>query len=313
MKVRDLLAVALSVSALGSAAIAQNDDVQAQTVVTVMPKHNEIVPAINAGDFKVQVNGKTAQINGVTPLRGDRAGLELAIVIDGGARNSLGRELDDIQKFVMSLPPTTKVAIAYMQNGRSVFATPLTADKAMALRGLHLPGGVPGESASPYFCISDMAKNWPSGDHSVRREAIVVTDGFDPYNPRFDPDDPYLQTAINDSIKAGVVINSIFWHNDGFASRLARVTNTGQNLMSLVTDSTGGYYYYQGFSNPVAFAPFLDDIQRRLNNQYELSFLAPSKSAKPDVASLKVKLSTPDTRLTAPGRVFVVPGNTAGQ
>ncbi|RXS95566.1 hypothetical protein [Silvibacterium dinghuense] len=297
----------LSVCGLGSVALAQSGAVQSQSVVTVLSKNAESQPALEAKDFKVQVNGKTAQISNVTPLRGDRAALELAVLIDGGARNSLGRQLDDIQKFVQSLPPTTKVAISYMQNGRAVFATPFTADKAAALKGLHLPGGMVGSSASPYFCISDLAKNWPSTDRDTRREAVVITDGFDPYNPRFDPDDPYLQTAISDAVKAGVVIHGIFWHDAGFASRTFAGTNTGQNLMSLVTDATGGYYYYQGFGNPVSFSPFFADLERRLENQYELNFLAPAKNTKPEVGSLKVKLEAPSTKLTAADRVLLPP------
>jgi len=307
MRKREGIAAALLISALSGVAGAQSDQASSQSIVTVMSKHNEATPALDAKDFKVQVNGRTAEINSVTPLRGERAGLELAILIDSGARNSLGRQLDDIQKFVMSLPPTTQVAIAYMQNGRAVFATPFSADKTAALRGLHLPGGVPGESASPYFCISDLAKNWPGSNSGDRREAVVITDGFDPYNPRFDPDDPYLQAAINDSVRAGVVVNAIFWHDMGFASRTFAGTNTGQNLMSLLTDATGGYYYYQGFSNPVSFQPFFQDLSRRFENQYELSFTAPAKT-KPEVASLKVKLEAPNVRLTAADRVFVVPG-----
>ncbi|MFT4111240.1 hypothetical protein [Silvibacterium sp.] len=308
MKMRELLVAAVCVSAMGSAAMAQDGAVPSQSIVTVMTKGAESQPTLDAKDFKVQVNGKTAQINSVTPLRGDRAGLEMVVLIDSGARNSMGRNMEDIAKFVQSQPLSTAIAIAYMQNGRAVFATPFTSDKLAALRGLHLPGGVPGESASPYFCISDLAKQWPSNSRDVRREAVVITDGFDPYNPRFDPDDPYLQAAIADSVKAGIVINAIFWHDQGFASRTLRGTDTGQNLMSLLTDATGGNYYYQGFSNPVSFVPFFEDLQRRLNNQYELSFSAPFKGNKPDVASLKVKLDVPNTKLTSASRVFMLPG-----
>ena len=310
MKKWEAIAAGLCLSALGTAvAAAQTNPVELQSVVTVMSKHAEAPPALKVEDFKVQVNGKAAPISSLTPLRGDRAGMELAVLIDTGARNSLGRQLEEIQNFVKSLPPTTQVAIAYMQNGRAVFATPFTADKAAALKGLHLPGGMVGESASPYFCISDLAKHWPSSSRDDRREAVVISDGFDPYNPRFDPEDPYLQSAINDSIRAGVVVNAIFWHDSGFASHTPWGTNTGQNLMSLLTDATGGYYYYQGFTNPVSFQPYFADLERRFENQYELSFTAPAKN-KSEVASLKVKLEAPNARLTAADRVFLAPGVT---
>ncbi len=306
MKIREVVMVALCVSALGTVAPAQNGSVSSQSIVTVLGKNAESQPKLNATDFTVRVNGKTAELNSVTPMRGDRAGLELVILIDSGARENLGGQFSEIEKFVLSLPPTTQVAIAYMQNGRAMFATSFTADKSAALKGLHLPGGMAGTSASPYFCISDMAKHWPSSNRDTRREAVVITDGFDPYNARFDPEDPYLQAAINDAVKARVVINAIFWHNDGFASRTFAGTNTGQNLMSMVTDATGGYYYYEGFGNPVSFSPFFADLERRLDNQYELSFVIPAKG-EPEVVSLKVKLEAPNAKLTAADRVLVAP------
>jgi hypothetical protein len=312
MKTHEVVMVALCVSGLGTVAQAQNNSVPSQSIVTVMSKNAETQLTLDATDFTVRVNGKTAELNSVTPLRGDRAGLELVVLIDSGARESLGRQLGDIEKFVLSLPPTTQVAIAYMQNGRAVFATPFTADKSAALKGLHLPGGMAGESASPYFCISDLAKHWPSSNRYTRREAVVITDGLDPYNPRYDPEDPYLQAAITDAVKAGVMINAIFWHNDGFASRTLAGTDAGQSLMSMVTEATGGYYYYQGFSNAVSFSPFFADLERRLNNQYELNFLVPAEG-EPEVVSLKVKLEAPNAKLTAADQVLVEPGAAAAK
>jgi hypothetical protein len=68
--------------------------------------------------------------------------------------------------------------------------------------------------------------------------------------------------------------------------------------------------YTQGFTNPVSFLPFFSDLSRRLNNQYELSFVTPAK-AKPEVQTLKVKLQMPNAKLTAPEQVIVVPGGVA--
>jgi hypothetical protein len=280
------------------------DQVQARSVVTILPKQGEGPVPVQPKDFKVQVNGKTMEATDVVPLRGDRAGLELVILVDGGARTSLGREMDDISKFVQSLPPETSVGIAYMQNGRAVFAQPLTNDRARALSALHIPGGIPGESASPYFCLSDLAKNWPSTNRDNRREAIMITDGLDPYNLRFDPEDPYLQSAVNDSIRAGVVVDSIYWHDAGRFDRGEFRANNGQSLLAIVTDNTGGMNYTQGFGNPVSLIPFFTDISKRLGNQYELGYIVKPK-AKAEIQQLKVKLEMPNVKLNAPQRVLV--------
>ena len=120
------LIAAVSTIALSSALAQTSDGVPAKTIITVLPKHSEQAPPIQPHDLKIQVNGRSAQADTVTPLRGDRAGLELVVLIDSGARTSLGRQMGEIGSFVKSLPPSTQVAIAYMMNGRAVFQQPFT-------------------------------------------------------------------------------------------------------------------------------------------------------------------------------------------
>jgi hypothetical protein len=277
-----------------------------------MSKNAESPVPLQQQDLTVQVGGKSANVTDLVALRGDRAGLELVILIDGSARTSLGRQMGDIEHFVQSLPPTTAIGIAYMQNGNAVFSQPFTTDKAKALGSLHLPGGSAGSSASPYFCLSDLAKRWPSNNRDNRREVVMVTDGVDPYNLRFDPENPYVQSAINDSIRAGLVVDSIYWHDQGRYDNGAYQNNAGQSLLTQVTQVTGGKSYWQGLGNPVSFAPFFDDLSRRLQNQYELGFVVPAKS-KPEIANLKIKLVMPNTKIDAPQKVVVVPGGIARQ
>jgi hypothetical protein len=313
MKSRKFFAAAavLGLMAAVAPAFAQgSDEVSTQAVITVLGKNNEAAAPIQERDLKVEVNGKAANVTDLVPLRGDRAGLELVILIDGSARTSLGTQMGDIERFIKQLPPTAEVGIAYMENGRAVFSQALTNDKAKALESLRLPNGSPGSSASPYFCLSDLAKKWPSTNRDNRREVVMVTDGVDPYNLRFDPDNPYLQAAISDSVRAGLVVDSIYWHDQGRYDNGAYQSNSGQSLLLLVSQATGGKAYWQGLGNPVSFAPFFDDLNRRLQNQYELGFTVKAKS-KAEIANLKVKLTMPDTKLDAPQRVAIVPGGVA--
>lgn len=307
---RLLTAAALTAALPFSAAFAQTTDgVSAKTIITVLPKSSEQTPNITPQDLKVQVNGKSVETDNVTPMRGDRAGLELVILIDSGARTSLGRQMNDIANFVKSLPPTTEVGIAYMINGRAVFEQPFTADRNRALQSLHLPGGPAGVSASPYFCLSDLARNWPSQNTGNRREVIMITDGIDPYEVRFDPEDPYVNSAIKDSIRAGIVVDALYWHDEGLASRESFLANGGQNLLTLTTGATGGRFYYQGLGNPVSFTPFLDELKKRMQNQYELGFNVPAKK-KPDVQTLKVRLEMPGVKMDSPNLVYVPAAST---
>ena len=278
---------------------------QGRAVVTILSKqHGESPASVSQQAVSIKVNGKESTVTSWTPLRGPEARLELVILIDSSARSSLGGQFSDIEHFVNGLSPNTKAAIAYMTNGRAAFAGPLTADHAAVLRALHLPGGSPGSSASSYFCLSDLAKNWPSRDRGARREVLMVTDGVDNYERRFDPEDPYVQAAINDSVRAGLVVYSIYWLNQGLADNTMYANNTGQSLLVEVTEATGGKNLWNGIGNPVSFQPFFEELARRLENQYELGFSA-RLDGKPTAETLKVKVVGPGIEVTAPKQVFV--------
>ena len=284
--------------------------VQGQAIITVLPKVDGQLPSsVTQQDLSVKVNGKNAKVTHWGPIEAPGNQVELVLLIDSGARSSLGREMNDIEKFVQGLPPNVKAAIAYMQNGQADFAGPLTTDRTQILKNLHLPGGGAGISASPYFCLSQLAKNWPGQDERARREVLMVTDGVDPYDRRFDAEDPYVEVAITDATRAHLVLYAIYWTNAGFADSTAAANNTGQNLLAQVTEATGGKSFWQGMGNTVSFQPYFDDLSRRLKNQYELGFTVPS-DIKPGVQQFQLKLHAPGTEIDAPQKVLMVP---AGQ
>jgi hypothetical protein len=308
------LTVAAALLAASPFALAQNEgEGQGQAIVTALPKQNNAPPAdVPQQDVQVQVNGKKSQITNWQALRGPNATVELVILIDDGARESLGRDLDDIAHFVQSLPPNVKASIAYMENGRAVMGAPFSANHTKVLQELHLPIGAPGISASPYFCLSDLAKHWPSEDRTARREVVMITDGVDRYEMRYDPDDPYVQAAIQDSARAGLVVYSIYWRGAGRADRSWYENDAGQNLLLEVTQATGGNSYWEGMGNPVTLQPYFEDLSRRLNNQFELGFTAPLHG-KAQVESLKVKVNDPTVKVTAPQQSYIAPGGTTAQ
>lgn len=287
-------------------AIAQNENGgRGQAVITVLPAHNQEAPAnLSQQDLNLRINGKNSTITNWTPLRGQNDRLELVLMLDSGARESMGTQMSEISNFIKGLPANAKVTIAYMENGRAALTGPLTTDHQAALRGLHLPSGFTGQSASPYFCLSDLAKNWPSKDQDARREVVMITDGIDYYSPRYDPDDPYVRAAITDSVRSGLVVYSIYWQNRGRMDRSLYGTDAGQNLLLEVTQATGGTSYWEGFGDPVSFGPFFKDLDRRLQNQYEVSFTAPLKD-KPEVQSMKLKASGISGKIDAPQQVLV--------
>ncbi len=291
----------------------QNEGSQAgaDTVVTILPKSGEAAAPIPQSGLEVKVNGKTVQ-----PLAWRAYGqgeVQLVMLIDDSARSSFGRNLDDLATFVNSLPPNVSVGVAYMQNGAAVFTGPLSKDHAGVAKTLHLPGGSPGSNASPYFCLQDLARRWPEGaPASTRREVLMITDGVDEYNLRYDPDDPYVHAALDAANRAGLVIFSIYYRDQGRLSRNFYETNAGQNYLFQVADATGGNVYYEGLTNPVSFQPFLSDLSRRLENQYELGVpVKPEKKAT--FADLKVKTDVGGVKLRAANRVAVNAAGSAAQ
>ncbi len=284
-----------------------NDQGHGKAVVTILPKKDgAAVPGVAMQDLSVALNGKKARVTAWTPLNGPGNSLEVVVLIDGSARNSLGTQLSDIANFIKGLPPNAMSAIAYMEEGRAVFVSALSADHAQVLRALRLPGGIQGSNASPYFCLSDLAQHWPSANPEARREVVMITDGVDYYQLQYNPDDPYVQNAINDSIRANLVVYSIYWLNQGRIDRTYYENNAGQNLLSLVTAATGGETFWFGMGNPVSFKPYLDEITRRFQNQYLLEFTG-QLSGKPHVESLKMKLRVPGAKADAPEQAMVFP------
>ena len=124
MKLNRIFAAAamLGLMAAVTPAFAQGaDEVSAQTVVTVLEKTRSCRP-LREQDLKVQVGGKSANVTDLIPLRGDRAGLELVILIDGSARTSLGTQMGDIQRFVQSCRPPLRSASLTCRMGSCLFA-----------------------------------------------------------------------------------------------------------------------------------------------------------------------------------------------
>jgi hypothetical protein len=273
-------------------------------VVTAESRHGEHPGPITPEDVMV-FDGKTRdQVTSWIPAQGDHAQLDLFILLDDSSGLSLGSQLGDLREFINAQAATTRVGVAYMQNGAAQVAQNLTADHAQVAKSLRLPLGVAGVNASPYFALSDLAKRWPSGG-SPRREVIMVSDGIDRYYGQPGYQDPYVDAAIEDAQRAGIVVYTIYNPGAGHAGHSYWENYWGQLYLAQVADETGAESYYIGFTGPaVAFAPFFDDVDHRLSNQYLLTFLA-KPEPKSGVRPVKVRTELPDTELVTAKKVFV--------
>jgi hypothetical protein len=298
-----LLAASLCGSNILAAQTTPANGIPAHLLVTVEPHHGHDVPAVAREDVLVFEGHDRDTVTDWVPAQGDRAALELIILIDDAASTSLGSQLEDIRKFINGQPETAKIGVAYMQDGTARIVQNLTSDHAQAAKALRLPMGLGGVNASPYFSLSDLAKRWPASD--ARHEVIMITDGIDRYYGSGDLNDPYLERAIDDAGRAGIVVSAIYNPDAGHFGHSYWQTYWGQIYLSELAEKTGGEMYYFGMTGPpVAFAPYLDDFAQRLAHQYFLTFLAkvPKKAGWQQV---RLKSEVPNVDLVSAGRVWV--------
>ena len=273
---------------------------EAQLVVTANANKSRPSQPLPQSDIAAKVKGRPADILSWQPLNGPDAGLQLVFLIDDSARSYLALQIPSIAKFIESLPPSAEVAVAYMGNGRAVMAQTLTADHALAAKSLRVTNGIPYISGSPYFCLSDLAKNWPS-KAKTRRVVMMVTNGEDPYYRSADLQDPYVAAAIQDSQKAGLLVYSIYFADRGRANRGGLRILSGQSYLVRVADETGGQTYMIGLTSPVSFDPFLEQFRDSLNHQYLLT-VAADKSGWQQV---KVESKVRGVKLAAAKAIYV--------
>jgi len=271
-------------------------------LVTVEARHGANVPDITRDDVMVYEGRDRDRVTGWLPLQGDHAGLEFFIMLDDSSSVSLGSQLEDIRQFISGQPSTTKIGVAYMQNGIAQVVQNLTNDHALAAKALRLPLGNPGASASPYFSLEDLIKRWPASEE--RHEVLLITDGIDRYWGS-GPDNAYVDTVIEKAQRAGVIVYSIYTPGEGHFGHSYWRTYWGQNYLSQLSDETGGESYYLiGSAPPVTFVPYLEDISRKLNHQYLLTFIAkPEKKA--GMRRIKLQTEVPNAELVSADRVYV--------
>jgi hypothetical protein len=269
-------------------------------IVTVTGQKDAQPPQLTVDDVLVSENGRRMQVTGLEPIR-SQSGLQLWMLIDDGSTTNLGRQLDDLKKFVLALPAATEIGIGYMRNGMVQKAQPLTSDHEAAAKSIRLPTGTPGISASPYLALTDLIKKWPAA--AAPREVLMISSGIDP-DYGGGPDDPYLGEAVHAAQRAGVVVYSMYYSGAGRGARNSGQVFWGQNDIAQLSDETGGYLYWLGTVNPVSLAPYLDDLSRRLSGQYLLTFVAKPEN-KAGLQSVKIKAEPPHVTIVGPSKVYV--------
>jgi len=266
-----------------------------------------------AKDITLKVDNRVTPLINLAPVPPD--GAQVALLIDDGLRTMVGSEMNNLRAFLNGLPQGTEVFVGYMQNGRVVSASNIsgfTADRAAAGQTLRIPLGLAGASASPYFCLSDFVKNWPSAVEGQTRPnaaqpthkarfVLMITNGVDPYNGSTNitnQNSPYVDSAVTDAQRAGVPVYSIYYADAGF--RHGSGSFSGQSYLQQIAQGTGGTAYYQGLGSPVSLAPFLKQFHDSISESYVATFHVDGDKK---MASLKLSTKLPGTKVNGPSQI----------
>jgi len=282
---------------------ATGSGVPVRVVVTVEGKKDAAPPNLTRDDVLVFVDNQRMRVTGWTPVQNDRIGLQLWLLIDDGTDTSLGTQLEDLRRFVLEQSSITRVGIGYLRNGTVQVEQQPTADHALAAKAIRLPLGLPGISASPYLALIDLIQKSPAAGQA--REVLMITSGIDPnYGPG--PSNPYLERAIDAAQRAGMVVHSIYFSSAGHSGHSLWQINWGQNYLSQLAEETGGEFFWLGTSNPVSFAPYLNELNQHFRGQHVLTFLA--NQGNSGYRRVKLKSEVPHVTLVGPSKVYVPGG-----
>ncbi len=274
--------------------------VPVQMVITAEARHGKEAPLLHPQDVMAFQKKERLPINELIDCHGEHAALELFLLIDDASSTTLGSQLSDLQHFIETQPATTAIGVAYLQNATVRVGQNPTTDHASAAKALRLPLGFPGVSPSPFLSLSDLIKRWPAS--TARHEVVLVSSGIDPLGGEVV--NPYLDAAIQDAQRAGVIVYTIYTPAAGHFGHAYWRINWGQNHLSQIADETGGESYMIGFGPAVSFAPYLAEIADHLANQYVVKFLiTPGKKA--GLEPVRFTTEVPNADVVAARKVYV--------
>ena len=271
------------------------------TTALVMVQSKSGAP-LDPASLKLQINRHEAPITSVNQVAPPAA--QVAILIDDGLRFTFSSNIQEFTDFINQLPAGTKVMVGYMRNGEVMAAGGFSDNHAAVAAQLRIPISSAGVDASPYFCLSEFVKHWPSNQPGARF-VLMITNGVDPYNGRpsvMNQDSPYVQTAQEDAERAGVAVYSIYFPESGL--RGGRGSFSGQSYLAQVAEATGGDSFNQGTITPPSLGPYLNQFGKAIAESYMVSFNVPASGNKKDtLTQIKLTSSQPGVKIHAPQNV----------
>jgi hypothetical protein len=269
-------------------------------VVTAEPLQGAQAPAVALGDVTAWQGRNPLPLKEWIPLQGDKADLELYILIDERIDPAQTMLFDQLRRFVLNQPPSTAVGIAYMFNGEAHIARTPTTDHALAADALRNTSGAESAEASPFTSLSALVNGWPAG--ATRREVLAVTDGIDRFGD-FGDMNMYVDQSVADAQRNGVEVYCLYAHALGHASHSPALIRWGQTYLAQIAEETGGEAYLMSPTSPGSVEQSLSDLQRHLAHQYLATIVLPPGSGA-GYQQVRFTTNDPNVDLTSTHGVY---------
>jgi hypothetical protein len=258
------------------------------------------LPPLQKDDLTLKQGKNSLDITQLIHADGNNAPLQLFILIDDTLnQQAVGNNLNDIRNFINAQPSTTAVGVGYMSNANVQLVQDFTNDHELAAKAIRLPRGGLSAMDSPYLSLISLIKGWQQ--QKVRREIVMVSDGIDrlrgerpegvtaggpmaggpraggplPVSPVYHSM-PTISIDADRASEAAQRYNAIVWPifspGVGRVGRSAWGEQMGLSGLTKIADESGGECFSLGTSMAVSFKPYLDQLQKYLNNQYYLEF-----------------------------------------
>lgn len=205
------------------------------------------------------------------------APLALAILIQDDLTSHFNLQINDLKKFIRSLPRGSRVMVAYLRGGTLQVRQRFTNDLDAAANSLRIVvSSASAAPRSPFDSVVDVLNRFdalPAG----RRAILLVSDGLDTTggiagsSPGLSID---LDRAITRAQRRSVAVFSFYNPASLTESGDSRLILNGQGSLMKLADETGGRAFFQGSIAPISFEPFFRDLSLLLNRQFLLSYLS---------------------------------------
>jgi hypothetical protein len=294
---------------LGNAAQGQADPNAVTVTVTVTGKGKDAPPVVAKNEVVARQAGKVRPVLAWEPAQTSTRGLDLVILIDDELPFHVTSRWDDFESFVNTLPANSHVGVAYANKGDVIFAQQPTVNHATAAKAFRNPANVELRSDAIYQSLQKLAAEWPANQN--RHEILLLSSGYDSGGAtggQRPVDSIPVQDAVKDLQAKGIVVYSFYANPSSDPSTVTvGMAQWGQGGLEQLSTTTGGKTYSFSDGTPQSFAPWLQEVQQLLGQQYSLTFQA-QPLGKVGLVAFEVKMENSGVQVHAPARVLVPGG-----